>query len=151
MERTISFESCIITIDELVTASKILNISMSNEQECNDAINSGLSSTALTFLQKELSLNASEISQLLKISTRTLSRRKACKKLNVDESIRVFLLVILAVTANKVLVERQTALRWLKSPQRAFNWEIPVNHTETTKQIGEVINLLHQIEYGVYT
>lgn len=145
-----TFDTLAITGDELFTAADILGISVNNQQALNNSVNDGLNASSIKLLQNELSLNSSELSQLLNISNRTLSRRKASGKLSKNESERVFLLAAMIAIANKVLSGHDSALRWLKSPQKAFYELTPLEHVKATQKIEEIITVLHQIEHGIF-
>lgn len=139
-----------ITNEELIAAADILEVTVENQQALSNVINDGLNASSLKLLQNELSLNSAELSQLLSISTRTLSRRKSHGKLGIEESRHVFLLAVMAATANSVLENHESAIWWLKSAKKALNGKAPLNYTKTIQQTKEVIKLLHQIEHGVF-
>lgn len=147
---TFNFNALAISDDELNTASDILGIYVKNQKALNHSINDGLNASCLKLLQNELALNSLELSQLLNISIRTLSRRKSSGKLNKNESQSVFLLAIMIVIANKVLADHGSALRWLKSPKKALNGISPLEHANSDQKIEKLINILHQIEHGVF-
>ena len=143
-----TFDTLAITDEELIVAAEILGVAVKNQQTLGNLINDGLDASSLSLLQSALSLNSSEFSRLLNISTRTLSRRKASKKLSKNESQYIFLLATMVATANDVLVEGDLVLRWLKSPKKVFNGLTPLEHVKVTQKPDEIISVLHQIEHG---
>jgi len=147
---TFNFNTLTISDDEMNIAADILGIYVKNQKALNHSINDGLNASCLKLLQNELALNSLELSQLLNVSIRTLSRRKSSGKLNKNESQRIFLLTIMIVIANKVLGDHGSALRWLKSPKKALNGISPLEHAKSDQKIEQLINMLHQIEHGIF-
>ena len=91
-----------------------------------------------------------ELSQIINIAPRTLSRRKKEGKLHTDESERLYRVALLIERATEVLEDKATAIHWLKSPKRALDGKTPLDFSDTEVGIEEVKELLGRIEHGVF-
>jgi putative toxin-antitoxin system antitoxin component (TIGR02293 family) len=60
-------------------------------------------------------------------------------------------LVRVAVRAEIVLGDRQTALDWLESPNRALEGQTPLALLDTDLGAEEVLQVLGRLKEGVYT
>ena len=87
----------------------------------------------------------------LGISKATLHRRKAAGKLDPAESDRVVRFARLMGKAVEVFESKESARRWLNTPQVGLGGAVPLDYAETEVGAREVEDLLGRIEYGVYS
>ncbi len=112
-------------------------------------IRNGLPVEAFDWLKGELELTATELSEVVHIPRRTVSRRKKEGHLKTDESERVLRFVRLYRRATDVLGSTDEARAWLKEPNYALGEETPLRFADTEPGARRVEQLLGQIEYGI--
>ena len=97
-----------------------------------------------------LNLGDLEFSRYTNISKRTLARRKSAR-LTSTESDRVYRLAKLAALSSELFEgERMAANNWLKSPNKGLGGETPLEYAETNPGYDEVVQLIGQLEHGVF-
>ncbi|MBW4621344.1 MAG: DUF2384 domain-containing protein [Cyanosarcina radialis HA8281-LM2] len=97
-------------------------------------------------------LSDAEMSKMVGTSVRTLVRhQKEQKPLNATWSDRLYRLARIAAQAQTVFEQPQTAINWLKRPNRALEGHAPVDLLDTDAGTQQVAELLDRIEYGVYS
>lgn len=115
-----------------------------------EAIREGLPAEACDWLKTELGLSLDELSAVLHISRRTLSRRKNEGHLKPGESERVLRLIRLYQRAAEVLGSHQEARAWMQEPNTALGKDTPLAFADTEPGARRVEQLLGQIEHGVF-
>ena len=94
---------------------------------------------------------ASEIKAVLKMSERTLTRRRSEGQLSPAESDRFYRLVDLYARAADVLESVEAADEWMTSPAVALNDRTPLEYARNEAGAKRVEALLTRIEYGVFS
>lgn len=118
--------------------------------ELHSRLSEGLSYRALERLWRVLDLPTSRASELLRMSRRTLARRKEARKLQPEESDRLVRLSRLVGLALRLFEGDLNATRsWLNEPQRALADETPLEFATTEIGAREVENLIGRLEHGV--
>ena len=114
-------------------------------------IEHGLSPVAIEGVKSAYGLNDAEISTLLGVSAKTISRTRTAqaKKLTLVVGDRLFRMARLFAFATQVLENREAAREWLRSPQFGLNNSSPLELMRTEAGAKEVEDLLGRIEYGV--
>jgi len=102
-------------------------------------------------LQKEVDLSQDQLSSILGISTRTLTRRKNRNHLNSVESNLLYRVARVLVCAVTVFGDIEKARVWLKRPNRGLDGEIPFNLLNTDIGSQQVEDVLNRIKYGIYS
>ena len=115
--------------------------------EIIEYLHSGIPSSAITQLSETLDMSKEQLCRYTGLKTRTLSRRKI---LNVDVAGRLMRVVSVYLTALKVLEDERMALKWLSSPQVAFEGKLPLELLDTDFGAREVEKLLMKLEHGIY-
>ena len=115
-------------------------------------IERGFAYEAVLRLRKRLDLPLEEVADYVRITPRTLSRRKDEGRLRPEEServLRVSRVVDLAVD----LFEGDVAAtrRWLSTPKRALGGATPLDYARTEVGAREVERLIGRLEHGVYS
>jgi putative toxin-antitoxin system antitoxin component (TIGR02293 family) len=113
------------------------------------ALRRGLSASAFRNATEALRVPASELTRMLGLSRRTLTRRKA--RLSTTESSRLFRLARIHARAAEVLDGPDAATRWLRRPQRALGGEVPMALLDTDAGALAVERLLGRIGDAVVT
>ena len=110
----------------------------------------GLSYQALERLRAVLDIPAHEIADLLRISARTLARRKDSGKLQPDESDRLLRLSrLVGLTLKLFEGELQEARTWLSSTHEALGGRTPLEFATTDIGAREVEHLIGRLEHGI--
>lgn len=112
-------------------------------------ISAGLPTGSLDTVQERLELSNKELSDVVLISPRTLTRRKKEKTLPPDESERVYRINRLVEIAAGILGGPVEARDWLKEPNFALGDEVPLSLARTEPGAQLVERVLHQIEHGI--
>lgn len=108
----------------------------------------GLSRTAFDRLRLVTDVSSEELSRVIKIAPRTLSRRDKFKP---DESERILRVASAFQKALEVLGGLERARRWFIAPERALGGKTPLAFCDTEPGAEEVEHLLGRIEHGVFT
>ena len=115
-------------------------------------IEEGLPFASAVALKEGLKLTNAELAAVLGISPRTLARLDPAKsRLDLVSGDRLVRAARLFAIAADVLEDVESAVRWLKSPQRALSGAIPLQRAGTDVGAREVEALLGRMEHGVYT
>jgi putative toxin-antitoxin system antitoxin component (TIGR02293 family) len=96
-----------------------------------------------------LDLSLRDVEKALGLSSRSLLRRKT-GRLSAIESERILRLVRVVARAEHVLGDREAALDWLSSSNRALGGDEPVSLLDTELGAKRVLDVLGRIEHGVY-
>lgn len=129
----------------------LLGLSATGESGLQQAVEQGFSYRQWESLQEQTKLSTAQLANLVGMTVKTVGRRKAAGKLDLDESDR--LLRISRVLARAIELfegDRDAALTWLSSPARAFNERTPLSMVRTEVGAREVERLVWQLEHGVY-
>jgi len=73
------------------------------------------------------------------------------RRLTPEESDLVFRTASVMARAIEVLGDKEKAVHWLTSPNRALGGEYPINLLDTSAGTRELETILDRIEYGVYS
>lgn len=136
-----------------LTISKTLHTERSLESPF-DLVNlarEGLTKVSLDSLIEALEISVDEIVELLPVSRRTLERYEAEQKLSPELSDRLIQIAKVYSRTLEVFEDRQLALRWLKSPCKAFGNVIPLSYLNLSSGMTIVMDELGRIDYGVYS
>lgn len=116
-----------------------------------EAIRNGLPAERFDALQNALDVPIALLTEVLNISTSTLSRRRRQGRFEQDESERLVRIGRLAAYAVEVLDGLENARKWLTEPLRAIGGEIPLRYASVEPGAREVERVLGRLEHGVYS
>lgn len=116
-----------------------------------DRVREGLPYDSLESAADRLHLERAEISSVLMLAPRTLSRRKREGHLRPDESDRLFRLARIVAQATEVLGSQEKATSWLRRPNRALDNAVPLQLLDTDAGTRRVEQVLGRIEHGVFS
>ena len=111
-------------------------------------------STALTVQDFEAAWSprfAAEEIDALVISKRTHSRRKAkAENLSPEEQDRAFRLAQIQIYADRVFANPEKSSRWLRTPNNRLSRQTPLDVLKTAAGAALLMEMLGQIDHGIY-
>jgi putative toxin-antitoxin system antitoxin component (TIGR02293 family) len=131
--------------------STILGCIVHSENELIPLLRQGLPFSALERLMDAFALSREEITDVLNLPARTLSRRKQSQRLAADESDRLYRFSRVLTHAEGVLGTRQKATLWLHRPNSALNGAVPLGLLDTDIGANQVDEILGRLEYGIFS
>jgi len=117
--------------------------------ELRERIKEGLPYRSLESLRERLRLSALEAATVLHMPARTLARRRQARRLDPDESDRLYRIARIAGQAVSVFGAEEKAASWLQRPNRALNGEPPIRLLDTDVGARQVEDILGRIEHGI--
>ena len=121
---------------------------LASENDMREAIRQGFPPVVVEELMRASGLTLKELATALDLSTRSLQRRRRNGRLARYESDRLYRLARIVALANEFLGDHETAIRWLKRPNRALGGVAPVAALDTELGARQVENILGRIAYG---
>ena len=117
-----------------------------------ELIRLGLPSKVFECVVKSSAVSEDVICKSLRIAKRTAARRKAsASRLKATESELMYRFSKVFVTAAEILGDRDKAREWLLTENRALNGDRPIDLLDTGIGFEDVMDVLHRIEFGVYS
>jgi len=114
-------------------------------------IRNGLPREAVTQVLEKTCVSRSQLSQILHISTRQLSRYEHDERLSAEQSGFLYEFSLLYVRGLDIFGDKETFENWLQRSQMALGGQIPLSLLDTAEGFRMVNNLLAQVEYGFYS
>lgn len=113
-------------------------------------IRKGFSVKSMNAVKHYLHVEDNEFYRQTHISSRSVARRKR-SRLTTAESDRIYRLAKLAALTTMFFCgDRDSAIDWLKSSNRALGDETPLDLSVTEPGYEEVVNLIGRLEHGVF-
>ncbi len=139
-------------VDRAVLAyANRIGVKAKNALELVERINAGLTYQSFEKLRKEMGLSARELGEIMQVSTRTLTRRKASGRFRPDESDRLLRVSRVYGEALSLFEGDPNATRaWLDSPKGALDGKTPLKLAVTEVGAREVEDLIGRLERGVF-
>ena len=117
--------------------------------ELRARIKKGLPYRSLESVRERLRLTVPEAATVLHMPARTLARRRQARRLDPDESDRLYRIARVAGQAVAVFGAEDKAATWLRRPNRALNGELPIRLLDTDVGARQVEDILGRIEHGI--
>ena len=136
-------------IDVLGGASVFKGRAAPTSTELRERIKKGLPYRSLESVRERLQLSVPEAVSMMHMPARTLARRKQTRKLDADESDRLYRIARVAAQAFAVFGAEDKAATWLRRPNRALNGELPIDLLDTDVGARQIEDILGRIEHGV--
>lgn len=134
------------------TAGKLLGIKVANNLKMVQKIESGLPFGTFERLGRVTGLPLDRLRVAVRITPRTLTRRKNENKLSPEESDRLVSVSRLLAQAFELFEgNKAAAVRWFTSPNRALGMKIPLEVAATEVGAREVEDLIGRLEHGVFS
>ncbi|HVH27207.1 MAG TPA: antitoxin Xre/MbcA/ParS toxin-binding domain-containing protein [Vicinamibacterales bacterium] len=135
-------------VDVLGGAQVFKGRAVPTSTEWRERIKRGLPYSSLESVRERLRLSVPEAASVLHMPARTLARRRQTRRLDADESDRLYRIARVAAHAFTVFGEEKGA-SWLGRPNRALNGESPLRLLDTDVGARQVDDLLGRIAHGV--
>lgn len=131
--------------------ASILRLQANSVVELRNAVRSGLPFSAFVALTKQLDISPQHFTAIFGIPLRTVARRKEARRLNPQESDRLYRVAWVASQAVEVLGSIEKARVWLKTPNRALGCERPLDLLDTEIGARQVEDVLLRLNYGIFS
>jgi putative toxin-antitoxin system antitoxin component (TIGR02293 family) len=139
-------------IAEALGGRKVLGRPVRNAGELAGFVRGGIPAVAIPALAANLKVSNSDLSRTLGIPQRTLSRRiSRAAALTPAESDRTVRAARVYTRAVEMIGDREKAVAWLATPNRALGGETPLERLDTDLGARLVEDILGRIAYGVYS
>lgn len=133
------------------TIKTLIGIETTDNLKLAKKVEAGFSFNALERLGKSTGLSLESLRVAVRITPRTLTRRRKERKLSPEESDRlVSISRLLAQTFELFEGNKESGIRWITSPNRALNGQSPLEAAATETGAREVENLIGRLEHGVF-
>lgn len=139
-------------IAEILGGRKVLGKAIKSPDDLAHLVREGLPARSVTALAEKLRLVTSVLSRKLGIPQRTLTRRLSqASSLTPAESDRTVRMARVYAHAVEMIGDRDKAIEWLSTPNRALGGEMPLDQLDTDTGARMVEDILGRIAYGVYS
>jgi len=125
----------------------------SAERAARELVRKGLPARVIDRLAEAFGITSDEILSLVGLSRATGYRHKArgSTGLRAVHSDRAFRLARVMTLAQSVLEDDRNAREWFREPNRALHGERPIDLLDTETGTEQVVRVLNQLEYGIYS
>lgn len=135
-----------------ITETELLGIRANNNMGLARLVEGGLAFDSMELLSKKTGLPLETIRTAVRITPRTLARRRNENRLSPDESDRLVSISRLLALAIDLFGGRvENATRWFTAPNRALGMRAPIDVARTAIGSREVEDLIGRLEHGVYS
>ncbi len=117
--------------------------------ELRARVKQGLPYRSFESLRERLRLSIPESASLLRMPARTLARRRQARRLDPDQSDRLYRVARVAGQAVSVFGNEAKAAEWLRRPNRSLEGEAPIALLDTDVGARQVEDILGRIAYGL--
>jgi putative toxin-antitoxin system antitoxin component (TIGR02293 family) len=128
--------------------SGISYMNLCDSPEVVAVVRRGVAAGMYQWLKQSLDVSDQRLSNVVRISLRTIKRRLGEGRFHPDESERLVRVARLTERAKAVFEDLEGAREWLKRPQFALGGEIPLEYADTEPGAQIVEDLLGRIEHG---
>ncbi len=140
----------------MVNISKILSdskrgITIRSVRDYIELSRKGLTMNQLREILKFTNISLKDLSNILSISERQLSRYDDDKILRTDISAHLIQITELYQFGYDVFEDKQKFQEWMKSEIRALGYQKPIELLDTPFGINDVKNVIGRLEHGVYS
>lgn len=131
---------------------KVLRRSVRKPDDLARIVREGLPVGSIAALGEQLRMGNATLSRKLGIPQRTLTRRMSARSLlTAAESDRTVRMARVYASAVEMIGDREKAIQWLDTPNRALGGERPLDQLDTDVGAQMVEDVLGRIAYGVYS
>ncbi|MGH9946566.1 MAG: type II RES/Xre toxin-antitoxin system antitoxin [Pyrinomonadaceae bacterium] len=132
--------------------NSLLGLRSENNLKLARQVETGLAYSSLERLSKISGLSVESLRVAVRMSRRTITRRRIEKRLSPDESDRLVSVSRLLAQAFDLFEGNiPSAVRWFTSPNKALGKITPLEAAATEVGSREVENLIGRLEHGVFT
>ncbi len=126
------------------------SVQIRNDLDLISIIRNRLSRNNFNYVRNELKMSQKEFSGTLKISEKTIQRYKQDELLNENISEGLIEIAEIIALGVEVLGSKEEFLDWLHSPVISLGSNTPVSLLDTHRGRKLLVNVLGQIEHGIY-
>ena len=127
---------------------RVLGRTLRTDDDLRSAIREGFPQKVVGSLMSSAGLTLKELSATLDLSPRSLQRRRTQGRLARYESDRLYRLAHIVALAKRYVGDDETAVRWLRRPNRALGGVVPLELIDTEPGARAVENVLGRIAFG---
>ena len=106
---------------------------------------------AVNYVLETTCVSRRDLSNILHISTRQLTRYQHDDRLSPEQSNFLYELSRVYARGRDIFGDQPTFEKWLQRPQMALGMEVPLTLLDTSEGFRIVNDVLSQIEYGFYS
>ncbi len=121
------------------------------EGQPQSCVRKGLLFSAFLALANQLDISTQHLTAVFGIPPRTVARRKEARRLNTQESDRLYRVARAVSQAVEVLGSLEKARSWLKALNRALGCEIPLDLLDTEIGTHQVEEVLLRINVAIFS
>lgn len=126
----------------------VLGRSLRSVEDLQRAIRDGFPQTVVAGVMEASGVTLKELAASLDLSPRSLQRHRREGRLARFESDRLYRFARIVALAKRYLGDDETAVRWLKQPNRALGGRKPLDSIDTEPGARAVENVMGRIAYG---
>jgi putative toxin-antitoxin system antitoxin component (TIGR02293 family) len=142
----------VASIAETLGAPRTIKAKISSQAQLREATRFGLPAEVVTSLASQLGMQRAQVTRVLGIPERTLSRRiNSNGRLTAQESDRAVRLARVLAQAKGTFGSLEKARTWLQTSNRALRGEQPFELLDTDAGVQSVETVLGRIDYGIYS
>lgn len=116
-----------------------------------ELLNRGLPAACFERLSEVTEVNEKDLAGMVRISPRTIYRRKREGFFPAEEGERILRLMRIMERAVELFGDREKANQWLKKPKKLFEGKTPLAFAETEPGAQFVLQVIGRIEHGVFS
>lgn len=136
----------------VITETELLGIRTKSNLGLARRVETGLAFDSMELLSKKTGLPLEQIRTAVRITPRTMARRRNENRLSPAESDRlVSISRLLALAIGLFGGRTSNAIRWFTSPIRALGMRSPIEVASTEVGSREVEDLIGRLEHGVFS
>jgi putative toxin-antitoxin system antitoxin component (TIGR02293 family) len=136
----------------LSSSAEILGLNVKDALSLAQKVEEGFPIKSFNRLQTTLNIGTSDLARIVRITTRTLARRRAQGHLEPEESDRLLRVTrVYRLALDLFESDHTAALAWLSRPNRALEGNAPLRLSATEVGAREVERLITRLEHGVTT
>lgn len=134
------------------SVAPVLDIKTKGIDQLITKVKEGFAYQSLEHFIERTQLPKDEAIELVRISPRTMLRRREAGRLSPEESDRLVRAArIIDLTRELFENDVKAANRWLCTPQPALAGSTPLEYAKTEVGAREVEALIHRLEYGIFS
>ena len=135
-----------------INTQTLLGIRAGSSLGLAERVESGLSFVSLERFSKKSGLPIDLVRKAVRLTPRTMIRRKSLNRLSPEESDRLVTISrLFAFTLELFGGRTERANEWFTSPNRALGRRSPIDMAATEVGSREVENLIGRLEHGVFS
>ncbi|MFM9903166.1 MAG: antitoxin Xre/MbcA/ParS toxin-binding domain-containing protein [Pyrinomonadaceae bacterium] len=144
--------SAVLPKNRPYSAEKLLGLRVVDPVRLSRQIESGLTFETFEKLSRSTGLSIDKLRPALRITPRTMSRRRIEKRLSPQESDRLLSISRLLALAFELFEGNESlAISWFTSSKRLFGGLSPLEMSTTEVGSREVEDLIGRLEHGVFS